>query len=94
MAPGVGGYNPGRSLLGLSSGKEGVMNKPKFSTFCVDESEYIEATENYTGWCPVCEEFTRDDTEPDAEDYRCPSCDERHVMGAKFALICGLIEIG
>ena len=58
------------------------------------EEDYIDATENYRGWCTGCEEFTRDCTEPDAEGYDCPQCDENTVIGAEDALISGLIEIG
>lgn len=59
----------------------------------VMESDYHDATENYRGWCPHCEEFTRDATEPDAEDYNCPGCDDRDVLGAEQALLCGFIEV-
>lgn len=42
------------------------------------------------GWCPACEDWTRDCTEPDvcAEDaYECPVCGG-HVLGAESALEC------
>jgi hypothetical protein len=55
--------------------------------------EYNEAVEGSLGWCPLCEEFTRDGTEPDAENYDCFMCDENSVMGAENALIMGIIEL-
>jgi Zn finger protein HypA/HybF involved in hydrogenase expression len=58
----------------------------------VSEEDYVEATESYTGWCKECKEFTRDETEPDAEAYDCPECGKHTVVGAENALIMGLIE--
>ncbi len=57
----------------------------------VSESDYLDATDNYRGWCPECQEFTRDNTEPDAEEYDCPECGGNSVMGAKQALLLGYI---
>lgn len=57
----------------------------------VEEVDYHEATESYTGWCTECREFTRECTEPDAEGYDCPQCRGRTVVGAEQALIMGLI---
>lgn len=53
--------------------------------------EYEEAAEGYRGWCHRCKDFTRDQTEPDAQGYDCPDCHKRTVMGAEMALISGLI---
>ena len=58
----------------------------------VPEAEYVEATESYTGWCKACKKFTRGCTEPDAEDYDCPECEQNTVIGAENALIEGLID--
>lgn len=58
----------------------------------IDEDEYLEATESYSGWCTSCKEFTRENTEPDAEGYDCPKCLERNVVGAEDALLRGFIE--
>jgi hypothetical protein len=63
------------------------MSKPK-----VSESEYKQAAENYVGWCTKCKAFTRDETEPDADGYDCPECEEHIVVGAENALILGLFE--
>lgn len=60
-------------------------------TTVIDEYDYVCATEDYYGWCPVCKDFTRDSTEPDAENYDCPVCEEEKVVGAENALIMGLI---
>ncbi len=59
----------------------------------VDESDLADAIEDNLGWCPTCEEFTREGTEPDAEGYDCPQCDGNEVVGAEQALINGLITI-
>ncbi len=48
---------------------------------------YMSATDNHMGWCPECEDFTRDSTEPDAQGYDCPVCDGHAVMGAEDAMI-------
>lgn len=60
----------------------------------VAQSEYEAATESYIGWCTTCNAFTRECTEPDAENYKCGECDQRTVVGAENALIAGLIEFG
>jgi len=57
----------------------------------INEVDYAEATESYTGWCTVCREFTRSNTEPDAEEYDCPKCGQKSVMGAEQALLSGNI---
>ena len=59
----------------------------------ITEEEYREATANYSGWCTTCREFTREETEPDAEEYECPVCEENTVMGAEQALLTEEIEI-
>lgn len=59
----------------------------------VSMDSYREATDNYQGWCSVCEDFTRDATEPDAEGYDCPKCEGNTVMGAEQALVVGEITI-
>ena len=57
----------------------------------VKESEYLYATENYMGWCTDCQDFTRERTEPDAEGYDCPKCEQNTVIGAEDALLTGKI---
>jgi len=47
-----------------------------------DKDAYIEASDNYLGYCTECSEWTRDCTEPDAEGYDCPDCGEDTVIGA------------
>jgi Zn finger protein HypA/HybF involved in hydrogenase expression len=59
----------------------------------ISEEEYSEARGSYQGWCTTCQEFTRDSTEPDAEDYDCPQCGENTVIGAENALITEAFEI-
>lgn len=59
----------------------------------IQQSEYEEAAESYMGWCIECAEFTRDETEPDAEGYDCPKCgSDNTVVGAEDALVAGLFE--
>ena len=57
----------------------------------VEQEDYLAATEDFYGWCPVCEEFTRECTEPDAEGYDCPDCGNNTVCGAENALLFGQI---
>ena len=57
-------------------------------------SEYDDARDSHLGWCPTCEEFARDSTEPDADGYDCPDCGGQRVVGAEQALLLGLVEIG
>lgn len=56
----------------------------------ITEEEYHDAVEQSQGWCKKCKEFTRDETEPDAQDYNCPKCEENTVVGAEDALLEGL----
>lgn len=59
----------------------------------VSQADYEEARELYRGFCTVCLEFTRDETEPDAHEYDCPTCGQNTVTGAENALVEGLIEV-
>ncbi len=52
----------------------------------ITESRYSEARSSYEGWCVECLEFTRSQTEPDAQDYDCPQCEENTVIGAENLL--------
>lgn len=63
------------------------MNDNTESLGLITVAEYLRAREAYDGWCIVCEEFTRDSTEPDAERYDCPECGSPDsVYGAEYAL--------
>jgi len=64
------------------------MSKPKVSI-----TEYLQAVEEFLGWCDVCEKFTRSTTEPDAAGYNCPECETPSVYGAEFAMLAGKFEI-
>lgn len=57
------------------------------------EDELLEAMESYQGFCTHCKELTRGETEPDAENYECPKCGTRKVIGVELALLQGLITI-
>ena len=59
----------------------------------ITEAELRQADNDSQGWCTSCEEFTRDCTEPDAEDYDCPKCEQNTVVGAQQALLMGAIDI-
>jgi len=62
--------------------------------FRVQTEDYVDAIAQDLGWCTVCQDFTRDCTEPDASDYDCPQCDNPHsVMGAEVALISNFIDL-
>lgn len=58
----------------------------------IREDEYTVAVDEMMGWCSECKEFTRDNTESDAEEYDCPVCGNDTVTGAENALIDGLFE--
>ena len=56
--------------------------------------EYHEHSDCYDGYCTKCDAITRDgDTEPDAENYKCPECGNMSCMGIEQALLCGHLEI-
>lgn len=41
----------------------------------ISMEEFSQAQAEGLGWCKECKAFTRECTEPDAEDYNCPRCD-------------------
>jgi predicted RNA-binding Zn-ribbon protein involved in translation (DUF1610 family) len=52
---------------------------------------YLEATENYEGYCTACRDFTAFECEPDAREYTCPDCGQATVYGAEEAMIRGYL---
>jgi hypothetical protein len=51
-------------------------------------SEYLNHTNNCDGYCPDCNDVTRNgDTEPDAEEYECYECGEETCMGIEQAML-------
>ena len=60
-------------------------------TTAITEDEYNDAQEGSMGFCTECKRFTRDTTEPDAEGYDCPNCEQNTVVGVETALISGLV---
>ncbi len=60
----------------------------------VSEEDYDDYRESYQGFCTNCKKWTRECTEPDAEDYDCPVCEMNTVIGAENALLSGGVEIG
>ena len=61
--------------------------------YLISEEDFRDMADSYMGFCKNCQEFTRDSTEPDAEDYDCPVCEQNSVVGAENALIMGLVTI-
>jgi hypothetical protein len=56
--------------------------------------EYESHQENYDGFCKICNEVTREgDTEPDADSYECPKCENHSCVGMQLALVVGLIVL-
>jgi len=56
-------------------------------------ADYTEATDLYQGFCTTCEDFTREQTEPDACNYDCPICENETVYGAEEALMMGFFDL-
>jgi Zn finger protein HypA/HybF involved in hydrogenase expression len=61
-------------------------------THTMTQEHYLSARNNSQGICLACGEF-RDETEPDAEDYTCPSCGQAKVQGIENALLSGNLKI-
>ena len=59
----------------------------------VEFVDYMEATDQYLGWCPDCKAFSTGCVEPDAEGYPCEACGNREVVGAEQALVLGWINV-
>lgn len=58
------------------------------------ESAYTEACGDSAGYCSECDDITSDSgVEPDAEGYKCPTCERMTVMGIEQALLVGMLEI-
>jgi len=58
------------------------------------EDQYRLHCEDYDGYCETCDKVTRFGlTEPDAEEYECPDCEQSACCGIEQALIAGMIEI-
>ena len=59
----------------------------------IGQRAFQNACDKYRGFCTACQKFTRGETEPDAERYRCPRCKGATVMGAEQAVICGELDV-
>lgn len=58
------------------------------------EEQYHDHREAYDGYCTECDKVTRfGETEPDAEEYECPSCEDYTCCGIEQALVAGYLEI-
>jgi hypothetical protein len=59
----------------------------------LSKEEYLELSEDYSGYCSTCDDTTIDSVEPDAYDCHCPVCNGYTGMGLENALLIGKIEI-
>jgi len=59
----------------------------------MSEAFYNELRDNYSGICLKCLSVKHGDTEPDAENYICDSCDQPRVQGIENLLMGGIIAI-
>lgn len=59
----------------------------------LDHTELVVATDALEGYCPVCNDFTVDCIEPDADGCFCPCCKTTNVMSIDIAVAIGLIEV-
>lgn len=60
----------------------------------ISVEEYHSLEDSYQGYCKVCDDFTRDCTESDAEGYDCPVCESKDsVVGVGNALLMDLLDI-
>lgn len=58
------------------------------------KEQYLDHHEEFNGYCKECDDVTRfGETEPDAEEYECPACEENSCYGVEQALVRGYIEI-
>lgn len=69
-----------------------ISYKLVMAIIAISESRFEEAVENNEGFCTNCQEFTADQCEPDACEYKCPECGLSKVYGAEEALMMGAIE--
>ncbi len=53
--------------------------------FTLDRLETAQSEDE--GFCLNCEDWTRLQTEPDAEGYDCPTCEQRQVIGSLGVLM-------
>lgn len=56
-------------------------------------AEYLEESEQYSGYCTHCKDITRGECEPDARDYECPECGNHTVYGIEEAMMQGILEV-
>jgi len=59
----------------------------------VTREEYDFAEEHYYGYCKLCQDFTHESAEIDAENYECPVCGYSTVFGMRSCLLLDLFEI-
>jgi Zn finger protein HypA/HybF involved in hydrogenase expression len=49
--------------------------------------EWLAHANAYEGYCTKCKDWTREQTEPDAEGYDCPECKQLTVVGSDVYLL-------
>ena len=58
------------------------------------EAQFHKHCDEMNGYCETCDDVTKyGGTEPDAEGYECPDCDQDSVCGVEQANIAGLLEL-
>ena len=81
---------------GGAARKGKIMSETK-QCVVIEEADYLDAADQFMGWCTSCQEFTRECTEPDINagepGYDCPKCEQNTVMGAEQALLLGEITV-
>ncbi len=56
--------------------------------------DYLYACNAFAGYCAGCDAITqKNGVEQDAEEYECPACDERKLMGVEQAMLVGKIRL-
>jgi len=58
----------------------------------VSEDQYTELCHDHNGVCLECGEIA-DCVEPDAEEYKCESCEKHAVFGLEQAMLLGNVDI-
>lgn len=61
--------------------------KSKIKNLKFEDVENCLRQDLYNGFCTTCKDWTRDYTEHDAENYKCPVCGNTTVQGALNLLL-------
>lgn len=61
--------------------------------YYINEEQFTELRESYSGICAECGAVRYGNTEPDAEDYECEECESESVQGIENALLSDIVMI-